>query len=184
LSADGRVVAFGSPATNLVPGGSNGFTHVYVHDRQAGTTELVSVSSTGVQANSDSFTDALSADGRFVAFESCADDLVVDPPTQACDVFVHDRTMHTTSRVSVDSHGVQGDFVSLDSAVSADGRMVAFRSFAANLVPGDTNGQPDVFVRDRVSGTTIRVSVDSAGGEANGNEGAFQPVSISADGRF
>jgi len=288
LSADGRFVAFGSSATNLVPGGTNGFTHVYVHDRQAGTTELVSVSSTGVQANSDSFTDALSADGRFVAFESCADDLVVDPPNQACDVFVHDRTMHTTSRVSVgpggvpgngrsgdasmsadgrfvafasastnlvpndtnsavdafvhdretgttervsvasdgaqvvgnsfgtsisadgrfvtftragnvylhdrltgttelvsvDSHGVQGDFVSLDSAVSADGRMVAFRSFAANLVPGDTNGQPDVFVRDRVSGTTIRVSVDSAGGEANGNEGAFQPVSISADGRF
>jgi uncharacterized repeat protein (TIGR01451 family) len=152
-----------------------------------GFTELISLSSAGVQGNQDSELPAVSADGRFVAFVSLADNLVPDDTNLAADVFVRDRLLGTTERVSVSSSGRQGDGDSglLDlmggPSVSGDGRYVAFSSEATNLVRGDRNGTADVFVRDRVTGATTRVSVASDGAEANA--GGTEPA-ISRDGRF
>jgi hypothetical protein len=181
LSDDGRFVAFGSRASNLVMSDTNGSRDVFVHDRQSGTTERVSVDSTGTQGNSNSDLPSISADGRFVAFHGEATNLVAGDTNAFDDVFVHDRQSGTTERVSVDSAGAQGNSDSYRPSISADGRFVAFYSFATNLVTGDTNGFIDIFVRDRQSGTTERASVDSGG--AQGNNGSAWP-SISGDGRF
>ncbi len=121
----------------------------------------------------------LSADGRFVAFWSAATNLVPGDANGKVDVFVRDLVTNAVERVSVDSAGLEGDGDSLEPAISADGNLVAFQSAATNLVAGDTNGRIDVFVRNRSAGTTIRVSVDSAGVEGNGN--STRP-DISADG--
>src|SRR4051794_12483462 len=158
----------------------------------AGTTERVSVSSTGVQGNGDSTGPAFSADGHVVAFVSDANDLVPGDtngnhcrPGFLCgdDVFVRDLATRATERVSVSSGGAQGNDVSFSPAVSTDGRFVAFRSFASNLVPGDTNATDDVFVRDRQAGTTERVSLSSTGVQGDGPSG-LGGGAISGDGRF
>ena len=137
----------------------------------AQTTERVSVDSTGNQAEgadySVTYIPSISADGRFVAFTSAAINLVPGDTNGVADVFVHDRLTGTTERVSVDSAGTQGNGNSSEPSISADGRFVAFSSDATNLVPGDTNGARDVFVHDRLTGTTERVSVDSTGAEGN-----------------
>src|SRR5207245_2686833 len=146
-----------------------------------GATERVSVDSAGTQANGASFGRALSADGRFVAFISVAPDLVAEDTNGAADVFVPARQTGVTERVSVDSAGNQVNGSSFGGALSADGRFVAFTSVAPDLVTGDTNGAADVFVHDRQTGTTERVSVDSAGTQANGDS---TDVALSADGRF
>jgi Tol biopolymer transport system component len=181
LSADGRFVAFTSIATNLVPGGTNGRWHVFVRDRQTGTTEQVSVDSAGNQGDSASYDPTLSADGRFVVFYSDATNLVPGDTNGAADVFVHDRETRATERVSVDSAGTQGNGNVFGPSISGDGRFVVFYSDATNLVPGDTNGAADVFVHDRETRTTERVSVNSAGTEGNGH--SVRPA-LSADGRF
>ena len=181
VSADGRFVAFDSFATNLVPGDTNTWSDVFVRDRQAGTTERVSVRTSGKQANGGSNRASISADGRFVAFTSFASNLVTTDTNGTWDVFVRDRQAGTTELVSVDSAGVQGDLQSIKPTISSDGRYVAFSSDATNLVPGDVNGLQDVFVHDRLTGTTKRVSVDSSGGEANA---ACDKAMISGDGRF
>jgi Tol biopolymer transport system component len=181
MSADARYVAFMSWATNLVPADTNGCKDVFVRDRLFGTTERVSVDSNGVQANFDCLLPQISGDGRFVAFESVSTNLVPGDTNLVWDIFVRDRQTGTTERVSVDSAGNEGNDRSRSPALSADGRFVAFFSFATNLVAGDTNGHEDVFVRDRLLGTTERVSVDSFGAEANG---LSRNPDISADGRF
>jgi Tol biopolymer transport system component len=181
ISADGRYVAFLSSATDLVPVDANGSNDIFVHDRQTGVTERVSISSTAAQGNNDSEDPAISADGRFVSFRSSATNLVPDDTNGTSDVFVHDRQSGMTERVSVDSAGTQADKTSYESAMSADGRFVAFGSRASNLVADDTNNRRDIFVHDRQTGTTERVSVDNTG--AGGNAHSREP-SISADGRF
>ncbi len=181
ISGDGRFVAFWSPATNLVPGDTNSKEDVFVHDRQSGTTTRVSVDSLGVQGNGASLFPSISGDGRFVAFQSRATNLVPGDTNGWSDVFVHDRQTGTTTRVSVDSSGVQGNLDSSFPSISGDGRFVAFYSFANNLVSGDTNGRADVLVHDRQSGTTTRVSIDSSG--IQGKSLSEHP-SISGDGRF
>jgi Tol biopolymer transport system component len=183
LSADGRFVAFWSEASNLVPVDANGTRDIFVRDRQSGRTSLVSVDSTGAQANGESLSPSISADGRFVAFESRATNLVPGDSNASRDVFVRDRQGGVTTRVSVDSAGAEVVYDSTGPSISADGRYVAFQSDATNLVPGDTNGYPDIFVRDRQVARTIRVSVDSAGAQGNGPSGLSPAVSISADGR-
>ncbi|HVQ90280.1 MAG TPA: hypothetical protein VMU51_04520 [Mycobacteriales bacterium] len=151
-----------------------------------GSTELVSRSSAEVQGDQDSVLPAVSADGRFVAFTSLADNLVPGDTNEASDVFVRDRRTGRTERISVSSLGVQGDGNSgfLEGlggpSISADGRFVAFDSAATNLVRFDTNQTADVFVHDRRTGRTQRVSVDSHGRQGNG--ASTSPV-ISADGR-
>ncbi len=157
-------------------------TDIFVHDRQLGTTERVSVDSTGAEGNGYSTFPSISADGRFVAFQSQASNLVAgDSPNGFEDIFVHDRQNATTERVSLDSSGAEADSNSEWCAISGDGRCVAFHSDATNLVVGDTNGLLDVFVHDRQSGMTERVSVDPIG--AQGNMASVRPA-ISADGRF
>ena len=182
ISPDGRYVVFTSMATNLVPRDTGTATwDVFVRDRRTGTTNMVSVASDGRRANSDSHIAAISADGRYVAFDSHAGNLVSDDTNRTWDVFVHDRNSRVTSRVSVASDGTQGDDWSQGAAISADGRYVAFSSPAGNLIAGDTNGWPDVFVHDRQSGVTSRVSVASDGTQGNlASEGA----ALSADGRY
>jgi Tol biopolymer transport system component len=185
LSFDGRYVAFGAAAGNLVAGDDNRQTDVFVRDRQAGTTTRVSVTVTNTQSTGGASLDpSISADGRYVAFRSNAINLLgggVDTNDQP-DIFVRDTVANTTVRASVaddESQATGGG--SLLPSLSADGRYVAFSSAATNLVPGDTNGVPDIFVRDLVAGTTTRVSVATGGGQANG--GSFVP-GISGNGRF
>ena len=185
VSADGRYVAFGSYANNLVAGDNNGATDVFVHDRLTGQTTRASVDGAGSEGDGGSGAPTTSADGRFVAFESSAGNLVAGDTNGIADIFVHDRQTGETTRVSVDSAGNQADGGSYFASISADGRYVAFQSDATNLVAGDTNGFNDVFVHDRQNGETERVSVDSAG--AQGNDNAFyyyRRSSISGDGRY
>jgi hypothetical protein len=187
-------------------GDTNGATDVFVRDRQAGTTERVSISSSGAQNNdpgASSTSPDISADGRFVVFASTAVNLVPGDTNGVRDVFVRDRQTGTTERVSVAAGGAQGDGPSPSNgirggttfgpAISADGRFVVFDSSTTNLVSGDTNtcvnpgaysfttpgSCPDTFVHDRQAGTTERVSVDSAGAQAN--DASTDPA-ISGDG--
>jgi hypothetical protein len=131
---------------------------VFVHDRQTGTTDCVSQDATGVPGDSDSEFGVISADGRFVAFESAATNLVAGDTNGALDVFVHDRSTGVTERVSVDTAGGDADAPSFDGAISADGRFVGFVSFADDLVSADTNADEDVFVR----GPWLTLEVDPA----------------------
>ena len=180
LSADGRFVAFESLATNLVAGDTNGEADIFVHDTDAGVTERISVSSNRLQANGWSANPSLSADGRFVVFRSVASNLVIGDTNIKQDIFVHDRNTKITERVSISSTGVQAKDHSGSPSISADGRFVAFVSQARKLVPGDTNNRADIFVHDRDTGMTKRVSVSSTGAQANGFSGSPW---ISADGR-
>jgi Tol biopolymer transport system component len=180
VSADGRFVAFVSQATNLVPGDTNGRADVFVHELATGATRRVSVGPKGSQGNRESFFPALSADGRHVAFASLAGNLVPGDGVNTPDVFVRDLAAGTTRRVSVRPGGGSPNGGSTKPSISADGRRVAFRSAASNLVPGDTNGTIDVFVRDLAAGTTRRVSLRSGG--AQPDDVSDEPA-ISADGR-
>ncbi|CAN5754431.1 PD40 domain-containing protein [soil metagenome] len=180
LSATGRFVAFDSIAANLVPGDTNGEFDVFVRDRKLDRTNRVSVRSSGGQGNGGSFQPAISAGGRFVAFPSSATNLVQGDTNDADDVFVHDRTTGKTRRLSLRSNGTQTNDASSQPALSASGRFVAFVSLATNLVPGDANGVEDIFVHDRRTGTTRRVSVGAAGQA----DGPSTGPSISAGGRF
>jgi PKD repeat protein len=181
LSADGRYVAFCSSASNLVAGDTNGEVDVFVHDRQTGETERVSVASDGTEGNCLSDIPSISSDGRYVAFQSCASNLVPDDTNMAGDVFVHDRQTGQTERVSVANDGSQANGGSGKPSISADGRYVAFVSCAPNLVAGDTNSWPDIFVHDRQTGQTERMSVASDGTEA---DRCSDWPSVSADGRY
>jgi archaellum component FlaF (FlaF/FlaG flagellin family) len=150
ISADGRYVAFGSDASNLVPGDTNSKKDVFVRDTLAGTTERVSIAGDGTQGNSVSSRPSISADGRYVAFDSDATNLAPGDDTNGSyDVFVTDRQTDTIERVSVASDGTGADSHSMFPVISATGRYVAFHSYASNLVPGDTSGTFDVFVHDR-----------------------------------
>ena len=159
ISANGRVVAFFSDASRLVQHDTNHQYDVFVHNRATSRTRRVSVSNSGAQAHLSSTVAAVSADGTIVAFESAATNLDGADSNGRWDIFVRNRVLHRTWRVSVSSSEVQANGASYLPAISADGRFVAFESEASNLVKGDTNGVFDVFVRNRTTGTTERVSV-------------------------
>ena len=200
LSYDGRYVSFHSGAINLVPSDTNDSLDVFVHDRETGLTERVSVSSDGTQGNGISVVSSISSDGRFVAYSSIADNLVSSDDNSKWDIFVHDRNTGKVERISVASDGSQGNGNSFRPSISGDGRYVAFYSYADNLVVGDTNNLcdtnnddvfeencPDVFIHDRENGVTKRVSVASDGSEANAGGNIHSQVldkgpDISADG--
>lgn len=188
ISAGGRFVAFASSATNLVPGDTNGSEDVFVRDRRARTTTRVSLGAGGAQGNGDSPTvsfPAISADGRFVAFDSAATNLVRGDTNAFLDIFVRDRQRRETVRVSLGDDGAQANEGSAEPSISDNGRFVAFRSDASNLVPGDTNQATDVFVRDLRTGRTRRVSVGPDGQQANGSSRpGLAGNALSADGRF
>lgn len=185
ISSDGRYVAFTSSASNLVPDDANGYDDVFVHDRQTGATTLVSISRDGQRGNLSSIRPSISADGQVVAFESGANNLLGDPPSAFYEwnIFVHDRVGHTTSRVDVPSNGdrTYQNAHSFYASISTSGRFIAFQSDKTNLVANDNNGATDVFVHDRQTGLTSRVSIGSGGAEANSFS---ESPAISSDGRF
>jgi Tol biopolymer transport system component len=181
LSSHARFIAFWSDASNLVGGDTNHNSDVFVHDRRTGKTRRVSVRSSGGQGNGDSVNPFMSAGGRFVSFESSASNLVGGDSNGARDVFVHDRGTGKTSRVSVSSSRRQVSGDSYDPVISPHGRLLAFSSDAPDLVRSDTNGASDVFLHDRKTGRTTRVSVGSSGGQGNG---ASLEAELSARGRI
>jgi len=180
VSADGRVV-YTSGASNLVADDNNGQWDIFVHNTSGGTTR-VSVASDGTEGNGESgWYPAISTDGRYVAFQSSATNLVADDNNARIDIFVHDTLTSTTSRVSVDSNGIEGNGHSWNLSISTDGRYVAFASDATNLVTGDTNGDRDIFVHEMQTGVTTRVNIAFDGMQANNF--SWEP-SISADGQY
>jgi Tol biopolymer transport system component len=181
ISADGRYVAFGSSANNLVAGDIDWYDHIFVHDRKTGTTTRVSVASDGTQSNSYSYSPSISANGRYITFMSWADNLIAGDMNGLPDIFVHDQNTGQTSLVSLASDGTYSNSWSYSPSISADGRYVAFASSADNLVAGDTNGTDDIFVHDRKTGTTTRVSVASDGTQSTSYSSS---PSISNDGRY
>jgi Tol biopolymer transport system component len=181
LSGAGRYVAFASLARNLVPGDTNLVEDVFVRDRLAGVTSRVSVGQGGRQANGASMIPSISADGRYVAFMSDAGNLVAGDTNHTADIFVRDRIAGTTRRVSIGPGGQQANGASSFPALSGDGLHVAFLSAASNLVPGDTNGTFDIFVRDLLAATTQRVSLGPAGVQG---DGASLYPAVSGNGRF
>jgi len=184
ISADGHYVTFQSDADNLVAGDTNGVSDVFVIDLNTGDVTRVSINTNGAAGSGGSTLPRISANGRFVAFRSEAGNLIGNDSNNVSDIFVHDRQTGQTMRVSVNSAGQQANGSSYDPAISDDGRHVAFGSYADNLVSGDSNDAWDIFVHDRETGQTTRVSVNSAGDEANDDtEYATRPV-ISGDGRY
>src|ERR1051326_6265120 len=181
ISADGRYVAFYTDAGNLAPGDTNGTFDIFVKDLQTGAIVRASTDAGGGEANDQSLQPSISADGRYVAFYSYADTLAVGDTNGAADIFVKDLQAGAIVRVSTDAGGGEANSDSLVPWISADGRYVAFESSADNLVPGDTNGQADIFVKDLQTGAIVRASTDASGGEANGSS---SDPSISADGRY
>jgi len=228
ISADSRHVVFVTFATDLVPGDTQlcllpidpepieyNCPDVLAHDRVTGATALISLSSGGAQGNGDNMFPDISGDGRYVAFQSLATNLVAgdtnvfcqndpEPELDNCgDIFVRDRDTDvdgtfdetgdvSTVRVSVSSSGTQGNEESHDASISMSGRYVVFTSWASNLVASDTNGHQDIFLRDRdtdVDGTfdeagavsTIRVSVSNSGTQGNGDSDL---ADVSSDGRY
>ncbi len=181
ISANGRWVAFMSSAVNLVTDDNNDAEDIFVRDCKTGKTERISVDSKGLEANNGSDTLSISADGRWVTFSSMASNLVADDANGTWDIFVHDRKTGKTERVSVNSAGAEANGGSHNPSISSDGRWVAFVSEASNLIADDTNNVNDVFVYDRETGKTKRLSIDSQEQEANNNS---DYTSISADGRW
>lgn len=182
LSRDGRLVAFMSDATNLIEGDTNGKTDIFLCDRNAQAITRISQGLHGEEANGNSTAPAISADGRFIAFLSAASNLVPDDTNKAADVFVYDRQAGTTTRASVSSGGAQAGAASSPPVISADGRFVAFRSEASNLVRNDANGFADIFRHDCRTGETIRASVNGKGEEADGPSDGLP--TIGGDGRY
>jgi len=148
----------------------------------AGDIARLSVSSNGDQANGFSHSADVSADGRFVAFRSDASTLVAGDTNANEDIFLHDRQTGQTTRISISSAGAEANGGSYYPSISNDGRFITFNSDAADLVTGDTNGFIDVFVRDRQTGSTTRVSVSSGGQQTDDNSDSF--TAISGSGRY
>ncbi len=188
VSGDGRYVSFESSSPTLVADDTNGVPDIFVFDTVSASTERVSLSGAGVQADVNSQHARLSPNGRFVVFQSLATNLVPNDTNLRWDVFLRDRLLATTVRVSVNTASQQGNDDSLEVSASRDapvvdasGTLIAFTSAATNLTEGDSNGGTDIFLRDMVAGTTTRVSVSDSGSQANRD--SFKP-SISADGRM
>lgn len=181
LSADGRYVAYRSEATNLVLVGTNTFRKIYLLDRLTGSNTLVSRALGNAFVNTNCEPPAMSSDGRFIVFASRASNLLASDTNTKMDVFLYDVSTGKLELISKSTTGGFGNGDSQYPSVTADGRYVSFSSDASNLVASDKNARRDVFVRDRLSQSTARVTVDSLGNEANNTSDLS---AISADGRF
>ncbi|GIF02166.1 hypothetical protein Ari01nite_96300 [Paractinoplanes rishiriensis] len=189
ISADGRYVAFTSSATDLLPDGAQ-VIGLYVRDLQTGTTTRETLSSAGDPASiAGLHTATLSRDGRYVTFDTARNDVVPGDANNARDIFVRDRITGEVELVSLAGDGTQADGDSWAPRVSDGGRCVVFVSDATTLVPADTNGRSDLFVRDRDSGTTARLTADHTTGgdpdgdsDGDGRNGGTNPVALRPDG--
>lgn len=170
IDAAGDTVAFVSDARNLVENDTNASPDVFVWHRSSGAIERASVNSAEVQANGSSHAAAISANGDRVAFESLAGNLVSSDRNGVRDVFVRDLSDGTTVRGSYGVYGAANG-ESREPSLSKDGRKVAFTSSATNLVRGDTNARADIFVRDLVSRSTVRVNLAPRGIQTNSASG-------------
>jgi len=187
ISDDGRYVVFDSSASDLIPFDANGLLDVFVYDQFTDTTKCISVNPAGDPSNGASRKPQISGDGRYVSFQSTASDLGIGSTGTLDQVYVYDMLLGSIENVSLDSFGFEVDGSSRSGNLSYDGRFVAFRSCASNLVPNDTNGIPDYFVRDRNTGIIERVNVDSNGNQAVSPSWGATPEDfpgISDDGRF
>jgi Tol biopolymer transport system component len=188
INPDGRYVAFLSNGTDLVTNGVNGEFQLYVRDMQSGVTELASADQAGQGAGStESSAPCLTGDGRYVLFDSRTGAFASDARTNAYDVFLRDLVTGTTELISARPARVPGFTASGFSrigpnSVSTDGRLVAFESFATDLIQGGAKGLPNVFLRDLVAGTNALVSVNRIG--VASTSGASRVASISLDGRY
>lgn len=180
VNGGGSVVVFESGASNLVAGDTNGVCDIFVRSVATGAVRRASVTGEGAQANGVSQGPSVSADGRYVAFESYASNLVAGDTNGTWDVFVKDMTTGLVRRVSTTADDAQVPANSYSAAISPNGRYVAFESDAANLVPGDGNGRIDVYVKDLSTGAVVLASASASG--AAGDEGSFAP-SVSSTGR-
>lgn len=180
-SGSGTIIAFESDATNLVPGDTNARADIFVRDTSAGTTQRVSVSTYGAQANGESFCPSISLSGSRVVFLSSATNLDPSAVGGRKHVYLRDRSSGVTTPLSRSSTGFIANGDSASASISADGNFVAFESQASNLVAGDTNGSSDIFVRDIAADAVTRVSVATDGSQANGDSSL---PGISSDGRY
>jgi Tol biopolymer transport system component len=174
-------VVYDSFASNLVPGDTNRQGDVFLYDRDHRTTTRISVRYDGMQTDAQSGFGVISKDGNIIAFESRATEIIKSVKSPATQLYAYDRTRKTTDLISAAFLGGPAGGGSGALSLSDDGRYVAFSSGAADVVPYDVNQRDDVFVRDRQTATTRRVSVNSVGGEANG---ASAEPSLSGDGRY
>ncbi|MEK6719993.1 MAG: PA14 domain-containing protein [Chloroflexota bacterium] len=180
ISADGRYVTFKSQASNFVANDTNGTAwDIFRKDLQTGAISRVSTSSAGAQSNGSSHDPVISADGRYVAYRSSATNLVSGDANAQQDIFRKDTVTGTTILISVSTAGAQGNALSDDPQISDDGNRIAFHSDATTLVSGDSNVQRDAFLRDVAAGTTVRVSLSTAGAQGNGRSAE---VALSGDG--
>jgi len=188
VSSSGRYVVFSSDSITIAGGDSNSIYDIFLKDLQTGSLYRVSTTSTGKQAGpgdwgTGSLAPSVSANGRYVAFESSAPDLVTADTNQTNDIFLKDRQTGTLTRVSTSSSGTQSTGGgSYGASLSTDGHLVAFESDASNLLGGDTNGYRDIFVKNVVTGAVTLVSSTSAG--AQGVNGGSTAAVLSADGQF
>jgi len=183
LNSDGRFLAFTSAASDLVANDTNGVTDVFIRNLQTNALERISVSNNKTQANGESEVFALSDDGRYVVFASDSSNLVDNDTNNVRDIFIRDTQTASTRRISVARDGTQADGVSDLAAISADGRYVVFSSIGSNLVPGDTNGAVDVFLRDLQTETTELIGIANEGIQGN-SESLSPDAAISANGRY
>ena len=182
ISGNGRYVTYASFASNLVSKDTNSQQDIFVYDRQNKKTELISVASDNTQANGMSSFSLISEDGRYVVFESMADNLVSGDTNNLSDIFIRDRQEGTTERINLASNGIQANGTTILDSISEDGRYVSFISEADNLLSArDTNNLSDIFVYDRQTGTTERINLAPNGAQANG---ASSSSDLSADGRY
>ena len=151
VSGGGRYIAFVSDASTIVEDDINEVADIFLTDRQTGVTQRINLGINQAEADDASWGVAMSRNGRYIAFVSAATNLVANDTNGQPDVFCYDQQTGTLVRINVHSNGTQANGICWDIALSADGRYVAFTSDATNLVVGDTNGQADIFLRDRLS---------------------------------
>jgi hypothetical protein len=180
-SEDGRYVAFQSNANNLVVGDTNGADDIFVRDRELGTTVVCSVGYAGAISNYGSQDPRISGNGQFVLFLSSSSNMQSGDTSRAWSIYVRDLVLGTTERASLADNEAWPNNATRNAVITPDGRYLAYQSSASNMVAGDTNNKQDIFVRDRLLGTTELVSVATSGALAND---VSEKPSISDDGRF
>jgi len=181
VSPNSRYIVFNSPQA-IMPGDTNNSYDVFVKDTQTGAITMVSVASDGTIGNGHSHGGSISADGRYVVFQSESYNLSAEDPETCSDIYLHDMQTGTTKLISVSSSGQKSDDLSNMATISENGRYVVYHSLGTNLVSGDTNGKQDIFLYDIQTGETKRVSIASDGTQGDGN--STGGASISSDGQY